>query len=110
MKKIALVAGLAVSASLTTLAFQATPQKPTFRVRVELMQLDVTVLDKNGQPVRGLTKEDFQLFEDDKPQSIESRMALRTASASSARRSWRRLFSPARIAGKVRISRPITRD
>jgi VWFA-related protein len=36
------------------------------------MQLDVTVLDKNGVPVRGLTKDDFTLLEDKTQQTIEA--------------------------------------
>ena len=40
------------------------------------MQLDVTVLDKSGQPVRGLTKDDFTLFEDGRPQKIEAFSAV----------------------------------
>jgi len=49
-----------------------TQQKPpVFRARIDLMQLDVTVLDTKGVPVRGLTQADFSLFEDDKAQTIE---------------------------------------
>jgi hypothetical protein len=35
------------------------PQIPAFRSGVELVQVEVVVTDKNGTPVRGLTKEDF---------------------------------------------------
>jgi VWFA-related protein len=55
----------------------AQPQKPAvFRAGIDLMQLDVTVLDKDGRPVRGLTKEDFTLLEDGKPQTIEGFTAI----------------------------------
>jgi VWFA-related protein len=40
------------------------------------MQLDVTVLDKKGVPVRGLTQADFALLEDGKPQAIEGFTAV----------------------------------
>jgi VWFA-related protein len=46
---------------------------PTLRVTSNLVFLDVTVLDKRGQPVvTGLTKDDFTITEDGKPQRIFS--------------------------------------
>jgi hypothetical protein len=39
-------------------------------VRAELVQLDVVVTDGQGKLVRNLTRDDFQVFEDDKPQRI----------------------------------------
>jgi len=65
------VMGLGVAA----LAQQQTPeqrpaQPPTFRDRVDLVQLDVAVLDKDRRPVRGLTVKDFTVFENGKPQDI----------------------------------------
>jgi len=46
---------------------------PTFRVTSSLVFLDVTVLDKKGHPVvKGLTKADFAITEDKKPQDIFS--------------------------------------
>lgn len=44
-------------------------QKAEYRVEVRLVQLEVRVT-KGGQPVPGLTKEDFQLWEDGKEQEI----------------------------------------
>src|SRR5580698_4568809 len=52
---------------------QGTPSVPVFRSTTTLVFLDVTVLDKKGQPVvSGLTKDDFTITEDKKPQSIFS--------------------------------------
>lgn len=52
---------------------QAPPSVPTFRVSSNLVFLDVTVLDKKGQPVvTGLTKDDFAITEDKQPQRIFS--------------------------------------
>ena len=52
---------------------QAPPDVPTFRVTSTLVFLDVTVLDKKGHPVvSGLTKDDFTITEDKKPQTIFS--------------------------------------
>jgi Ca-activated chloride channel homolog len=42
----------------------------TVSVDVQLVQLAVSVLDKNGQPVSGLQKGDFQVFEDGVSQEI----------------------------------------
>ena len=52
---------------------EAIPQEgqTTVRVRVEIVDVPVTVLDKRGRPVIDLTKDDFQIFEDNKPQTIK---------------------------------------
>jgi Ca-activated chloride channel family protein len=42
----------------------------TFRVNVKLVNVFATVVDQNGAPVGGLTKQDFTVFEDGKPQKI----------------------------------------
>src|ERR1700704_1875928 len=46
------------------------PQTPTFKVQVDFVEVDAIVTDARGNYVRDLTKEDFQLFEDGKPQPI----------------------------------------
>ena len=46
----------------------ATPTLPV--VRTELVQLDVTVTDKEGRNVTGLTARDFVLLEDGRPQAL----------------------------------------
>ena len=46
------------------------PQRPVFRGGTSQVRVDVTVLDKKGQPVTNLTKDDFELLEDGQPQSI----------------------------------------
>ncbi len=43
---------------------------PTFRSDVALVRVSVVVRDKNGNPIRGLKREDFTLLEDGKPQPI----------------------------------------
>ncbi len=72
MKKI-FVAGLIVI--LSAVAFpQTRPQKPDddqpIRISTELIQIDVVVTDKKGRVVPGLTKADFELFEEGKKQTI----------------------------------------
>src|SRR5262245_62152574 len=44
------------------------PTRPP--VRTELVQLDVTVSDKSGRNVPGLTARDFVLLEDGRPQAL----------------------------------------
>ncbi len=53
-------------------ALVAQSQTPVFRSRIDLRQLDVTVLDKQRRPVRGLTAADFTLTEDGIPQKLEA--------------------------------------
>jgi len=44
----------------------------TFKLRVNLVQVHVTVRDKAGKPVEGLRKDDFQLFDNGKLQPIST--------------------------------------
>jgi VWFA-related protein len=46
------------------------PQRPTFRSEVNYVELDVSVTGKDGARVRGLTKGDFEVFENGKPQKV----------------------------------------
>ena len=48
------------------------PQGPTFKVRVDYVEVDVVVTDRQGNLVRDLKKEDFQVLEDGKSQSINT--------------------------------------
>jgi hypothetical protein len=43
---------------------------PTFRVSVDLVQVDAVVTDAKGRHVSDLQPEDFRIFEDGKPQKI----------------------------------------
>src|SRR6187397_725323 len=53
---------------------QGTPPAPApvFRARTELVNLDVVVVDKDGNPVHDLTRDDFLVFDRRKPQAIET--------------------------------------
>jgi len=46
------------------------PQQPKFNVQVNLVSLDVEVLDSSGNPVVGLTRNDFSIKEEGKPVTI----------------------------------------
>lgn len=45
---------------------------PVFRSGAEVVRVDVAVLDGNGRPIRNLRAEDFELAEDNAPQTIQS--------------------------------------
>src|SRR5262245_38543730 len=57
-------------------AFQRQQPAPVFRSEVDLVQLDVSVLDKNRQPVHGLKGSDFTVLEDRVPQEIAAFSAI----------------------------------
>jgi VWFA-related protein len=70
-----LLTAVLVLVACGTLASQGAPpapQAPTFRLNVENVEVDAVVTDRDGQFVRGLTKDDFQIFEDGKPQAIST--------------------------------------
>src|SRR4051812_34332375 len=48
----------------------AAQQGPTFKVRVDYVEVDAVVTDRQGRIVRDLKKEDFQVLEDGKSQAI----------------------------------------
>ncbi|HYE88864.1 MAG TPA: VWA domain-containing protein, partial [Vicinamibacterales bacterium] len=52
-------------------------QQPTFRAGVTLVTTDVIPRDQNGRFVGDLTRENFTVLEDDKPQDISSFMVVR---------------------------------
>ena len=45
-------------------------QSPVFRSSVDLVHFDVSVLDRDRRPVRGLKIEDFKVLEDGKPRTV----------------------------------------
>jgi VWFA-related protein len=51
-------------------------QLPTFRTGVDVVQIDVSVLDKDRRPVRGLTAADFTVLEDGKPRPVVAFSAI----------------------------------
>src|SRR5712671_1940574 len=46
------------------------PAQPTFRTSTQLIVETVTVKDKDGKPIEGLTAKDFAISEDGEPQTI----------------------------------------
>ena len=69
------VALVVLCAAAVTVVGQQQPdstqsQTPTFRGGVDAVQIDAFVTDANGQPVRGLTADDFEVYRDEQAQPI----------------------------------------
>jgi VWFA-related protein len=69
MALIVLLAGTALVAGQPP-APAPPPQGPTFKVRVDYVEVDIVVSDRQSRLVRDLKKEDFQVLEDGKAQTI----------------------------------------
>src|SRR5690349_4083546 len=84
----AVLAGLAGALAAAAALFgQAGPPPPSFPAQAEAITVDVVVLDRDGQPVAGLTREDFTLLDSGRPQPIvgfEERRASTPAAAPAA--------------------------
>lgn len=76
----ALAMALSILLLAPSLAAQAPPPESgeTFfeSIEVEVVNVEVFVTRRNGEPVRGLTREDFQLLEDGKPVPITNFYAI----------------------------------
>jgi VWFA-related protein len=55
------------------------------RITTSLVQLDAVVVDKDGRQVTDLRAEDFEVFEDDKPQRVTNFAYVSTAAAATPR-------------------------
>jgi VWFA-related protein len=62
--------GLLLAVSIQAQAPQ-TPPSVTFQVEVNYVDVDAIVTDDSGNFVSGLTRDDFEVFEDGKPQKLE---------------------------------------
>ena len=58
------------AASLAVLTLQAQGQPPTFRSRTDLVEVDVVVVDNEGNPVNGLKASDFVVRDRGRVQSV----------------------------------------
>src|SRR3954465_8626489 len=68
----------------------STPQPPTFRTGIDIVQLDVTVLDKDRHPVRGLTANDFTILDRGRSQPIVAFSAVDVPAPAPSAAPWLR--------------------
>ncbi len=47
-------------------------QRPTFSTTTNVVVVNVTVVGRNGKPIDNLSKNDFEIYEDGKPQKLQS--------------------------------------
>src|SRR5262249_14269282 len=80
---------------------------PTFRTGVDVVELDVTVLDKDRHPVKGLTAEDFTILERGKPQTIVAFSAVDVPAPVSYSAPWMR-EAPLDVVSNVESRRLVT--
>jgi VWFA-related protein len=89
-----MVSRLVVNAAVVAIAMAASQAPvPQFRTRVDLIQIDVTVLDADRRPVRGLTAADFTLIDEGQPQEIRGFAEIHIPDATDGPR-WIRDASP----------------
>jgi Ca-activated chloride channel family protein len=55
---------------MAILAYPAAGQIPVFRTTVDLVNMGVTVIDRKGQLISELKADDFEIYEDGRPQAI----------------------------------------
>src|SRR5438874_9131425 len=56
----------------------ASQEKLVETIEVRVVNIDVVVTDRAGNPVHGLTKSDFEVFENRKPQTITNLYEVRS--------------------------------
>lgn len=54
-----------------------TPEQPIFRAKVNVVRVDVSVFNDDGQPILDLVPADFKVTEDNIPQTVETAQFLR---------------------------------
>lgn len=89
-----LVAIVAALTGATLVVGLKAQQQPVFRGGTEVVQLDVSVLDKNRRPVRGLAQADFTVLEDGKPQRIVAFDAVDVPDAVPPTATWMTRVTP----------------
>ena len=64
--------------ALLLLSFAASGQQTVGplieRIEVNIVNVDVSVTDRAGHPIGGLTRDDFEVYEDGRPQKIQQRI------------------------------------
>lgn len=66
------------------LAAPLSAQKLSESIEVHVVNVDVVVIDRTGKRVTGLTQDDFEIFEDQRPQTITNLYEVRAGAATLA--------------------------
>jgi VWFA-related protein len=75
----------AIAAVLAWSAVASSAQQPASEsIEVRVVNVDVVVRDKAGKPVTGLTKDDFEIFENNKKQEITNLYEVRPSTSPAA--------------------------
>jgi VWFA-related protein len=88
------VAGCLCAIDLTARQTPAPQTPPAFRAAVDIVHLDVSVLDGNRRPVRGLTPADFTVLDNGVPQRIAVFSAVDVPDTAAPSASWMRDVAP----------------
>lgn len=80
-------------------------QAAVFKSKIDIVELDVRVLDKSGQPIRGLTASDFSVFEDGKLQQVALFEAVDVAEPETPPAAWMAEVTPDVTTNETRVSR-----
>ncbi|HVL68836.1 MAG TPA: VWA domain-containing protein [Vicinamibacterales bacterium] len=75
-----------VLALIAAMAAVQDPQTPVFRSGTQIVEIDVRVFDRSGRFVADLTRDDFEVLEDGRPQRIETFFLVRESAAGPAPR------------------------
>jgi len=94
---------LAVSGAWKVIA--QSQQAPVFRSKVDLVQLEVSVLDKNRKPIRGLTKSDFAVSEDGRSQEVAIFKAIDVPDPEPPPVAWMRDITPDVSTNEEKVTR-----
>lgn len=93
--RINVAATLVLLGGAALVAQSASPQQPPrFRTSVDLVHLDVSVLDRDRRPVRGLKPADFTVLEDGRPQAITVFEAFEVPDDPPPKAAWVRAVAP----------------
>ena len=78
------------------LAAQAPPPQalPRFRAGVDVIEIEVSVLDKDRRPIRGLKQADFTILQDGRPQEIVAYDEIAIPDAPAKEPAWSREVAP----------------
>jgi VWFA-related protein len=94
MRVLAVLLAVAMLSQAERRQERSSPQPPVFRAGVDVVQLDVSVLDRDRRPVRGLTAADFTVLEDGKPRRMVAFTAVDLPPRMRPRTAWLRDVAP----------------